>query len=103
MQNGYIESFNGRFRDECLNEHWFETLHQARTEIAALAARLQRGAAARQHRAHATSASSPSSIAGMPAMLLDTSPRQTTRSSNLQQDSLPNGGMADGGRSLLRP
>ena len=34
MQNGYIESFNGRFRDECLNEHWFETLHQARTEIA---------------------------------------------------------------------
>ena len=25
MQNGYIESFNGRFRDECLNEHWFQT------------------------------------------------------------------------------
>lgn len=35
MQNGNIESFNGRFRDECLNEHWFETLKQARTEIAA--------------------------------------------------------------------
>jgi putative transposase len=35
MQNGYIESFNGRFRDDCLNEHWFETLHQARKEIAA--------------------------------------------------------------------
>ena len=33
MQNGYIESFNGKFRDECLNEHWFETLHQARTAI----------------------------------------------------------------------
>ena len=33
MQNGYIESFNGRFRDECLNEHWFETLPQARTVI----------------------------------------------------------------------
>jgi hypothetical protein len=30
MQNGYIESFNGKFRDECLNEHWFETLPQAR-------------------------------------------------------------------------
>ena len=30
MQNGYIESFNGKFRDECLNEHWFETLAQAR-------------------------------------------------------------------------
>ncbi len=35
MQNGYIESFNGKFRDECLNEHWFETLSQARAAIAA--------------------------------------------------------------------
>ncbi len=34
MQNGYIESFNGKFRDECLNEQWFETLAQAREEIA---------------------------------------------------------------------
>lgn len=34
MQNGYIESFNGKFRDECLNEHWFQTLHQARAAIA---------------------------------------------------------------------
>ena len=33
MQNGYIESFNGKFRDECLNEQWFETMHQARTAI----------------------------------------------------------------------
>lgn len=33
-QNAYIESFNGKFRDECLNEHWFETLKQARKEIA---------------------------------------------------------------------
>ena len=33
MQNGYIESFNGKFRDECLNEHWFETLPQARAAI----------------------------------------------------------------------
>ena len=35
MQNGYIESFNGKFRDECLNEHWFETLAQARAVISA--------------------------------------------------------------------
>jgi putative transposase len=35
MQNGYIESFNGKFRDECLNEQWFETLGQARTTVAA--------------------------------------------------------------------
>ncbi|WP_414719155.1 IS3 family transposase [Variovorax sp.] len=35
MQNGYIESFNGKFRDECLNEQWFETLQQARTAVTA--------------------------------------------------------------------
>lgn len=35
MQNGFIESFNGRFRDECLKEHWFENLQQGRQVIAA--------------------------------------------------------------------
>ena len=30
MQNGTCESFNGRFRDECLNEHWFRSLPEAR-------------------------------------------------------------------------
>ena len=32
-QNAYIESFNGKFRDECLNEHWFTDLHHARALI----------------------------------------------------------------------
>jgi putative transposase len=32
-QNAYVESFNGRLRDECLNEHWFTSLEHARTEI----------------------------------------------------------------------
>ena len=32
-QNAYTESFNGRLRDECLNEHWFPSLLHARTEI----------------------------------------------------------------------
>ena len=32
-QNAYVESFNGRLRDECLNEHWFTSLLQARTLI----------------------------------------------------------------------
>ncbi len=32
-QNAYIESFNGRLRDECLNEHWFPSLLHARAEI----------------------------------------------------------------------
>ncbi|MDQ0350177.1 transposase InsO family protein [Ancylobacter vacuolatus] len=34
MQNGLIESFNGRFRDECLNETLFSSLSQARAAIA---------------------------------------------------------------------
>ena len=32
-QNGFIESFNGRFRDECLNEHWFSDIVHARKTI----------------------------------------------------------------------
>ena len=34
-QNAYIESFNGRFRDECLNEHWFTSLPHAQVVIEA--------------------------------------------------------------------
>jgi putative transposase len=33
MQNGHIESFNGRFRDECLNANWFLSLPRARKTI----------------------------------------------------------------------
>lgn len=32
-QNAFIESINGKFRDECLNEHWFHTLSHARAVI----------------------------------------------------------------------
>ena len=34
-QNAFVESFNGRFRDECLNEHLFSSLHEARGLIEA--------------------------------------------------------------------
>jgi putative transposase len=33
-QNAYIESFNGKFRDECLNDHYFNNLAHARVVIA---------------------------------------------------------------------
>ena len=33
MQNGFVESFNGRLRDECLNEHVFTNLSEARAII----------------------------------------------------------------------
>ena len=34
-QNAFIESFNGKFRQECLDTHWFTTLDDARREIEA--------------------------------------------------------------------
>lgn len=34
VQNAFVESFNGRLRDECLNQHWFHSLRHAREEIA---------------------------------------------------------------------
>jgi putative transposase len=33
VQNAFVESFNGKFRDECLNQHWFVSLDEARAVI----------------------------------------------------------------------
>jgi putative transposase len=33
--NPFIEAFNARFREECLNQHWFGSLDEARTTIEA--------------------------------------------------------------------
>lgn len=35
QQNGFVESFNGRLRDECLNEHLFSSMSEARSLIEA--------------------------------------------------------------------
>lgn len=35
VQNCYIESFNGRLRDECLNQHWFRSVNDARQIVEA--------------------------------------------------------------------
>jgi putative transposase len=35
VENGFIESFNGRLRDECLNVEWFQSLEQARHKLSA--------------------------------------------------------------------
>lgn len=35
VDNAFVESFNGKFRDECLNSHWFFDLDDARTKIEA--------------------------------------------------------------------
>jgi putative transposase len=75
MQNGYIESFNGKFRDECLNEHWFQTLQQAREAIAhwrrdynevrphGTIGRIPPARFAEQHRRHAVGAAHPTPAA----------------------------------------
>jgi len=33
--NAFAESFNGRFRDECLNQHWFTSLEEVRQTVEA--------------------------------------------------------------------
>ena len=33
MENAFVESFQGKFRDECLNLHWFSSLADARKKI----------------------------------------------------------------------
>jgi len=35
IENAYVESFNGKFRDECLNEHWFASVTEAQEVIEA--------------------------------------------------------------------
>ena len=46
IENAYVESFNGKFRDECLNEHWFVSLADAKAVDRSVARRLQHRPAA---------------------------------------------------------
>ena len=32
-QNAFVESLNGKFRNECLNRHWFRSLDEAQVEV----------------------------------------------------------------------
>ena len=45
-ENGYIESFNGKLRDELLNGEVFDTVLEAQVPLRAVATELQRGAPA---------------------------------------------------------
>ncbi len=49
-QNAYVESFNARLRDECLNEHVFRNLAHARAVIGSVEDRLQRAPSAQRAR-----------------------------------------------------
>src|SRR5262245_64393074 len=50
VDNAFIESFNGKFQDECLNENWFVDPRGRAHEDRGLADRLQRGAAPQRAR-----------------------------------------------------
>ena len=63
QQNGFVESFNGRFRDECLNEHLFGSLPAARRIIEAWRSRLQHDPPTHEpERAHPSSLCNPPHI-----------------------------------------
>ena len=42
VENGFIESFNGRLRDECLNVEWFTSLDDARQKLTTFRAHYNR-------------------------------------------------------------
>ena len=50
MQNGFIEAFNGRLRDECLNEHLFASLKAVNQIPRSLEDRRQHGPAPHEPR-----------------------------------------------------
>ena len=53
MQNGFVESFNGRLRDECLNEHLFANLNEGPPDHRRMEDRLQHQPTAHEpQRAH---------------------------------------------------
>ena len=53
MQNGFVESFNGRLRDECLNEHLFANLKRGPPDHRRMEDRLQHQPTAHEpQRAH---------------------------------------------------
>ncbi|CAM5796582.1 hypothetical protein RFUL19S_04359 [Rhizobacter fulvus] len=100
MQNGYIESFNGRFRDASTgSRRCIKRAKRSRHGASTTTRRGLTGALGVCHRP-----GSPSSIAGMPAMLLNRSHQPTTRSSNLQPGLLPQhwyGGWGQVNRGML--
>ena len=83
MQNGFIESFNGKFRDEHPSESWFQTLHQARMAVAIWHTDYNEVRPHSSLGTHAAASASPSCIASVLAMQLN-SHQPTIPSINLQ-------------------
>ena len=85
--NAFIEAFNGRFRAECLNTHWFLTLADAREKLEDWRKLLQRRSAAWRHRQQA------------PGFPHDSRRRIQPASVAKARKTLPSGGPTMGSRS----
>lgn len=73
--NAYVESFNGSFRDECLDTNWFQSLHEARQAIEAWRREYNES---RPHRALANR--TPTEFASQIAVNRDLAETKTSRS-----------------------
>jgi putative transposase len=89
-QNAYIESFNGKFRNECLNEHWFTSLEHARAVIGAWRRDYSEvrphGAIGNQTPAHLAAALRETGCLRQPKLRAVRSPTRTLQSSAWHQD-----------------
>jgi putative transposase len=86
MQNGHVESFHGRLRDECLNATWFRTLNDVRCTLATWRQEYNcERPTARSTTARPRSSSSPSKGAGpWPGSLRKPQPSKPMRNSSYE-------------------
>jgi putative transposase len=85
VENGFIESFNGRLRDECLNVEWFSSLDDARQKLAKFRAHYN------HHRPHSSLAErTPAAFAPqMVALRSPTAPCEPPLAPRLEAGALP--------------
>jgi putative transposase len=85
VENGFIESFNGRLRDECLNVEWFSSLDDARQKLAKFRAHYN------HHRPHSSLADqTPAAFAQqMAALRSPTAPCEPPFAPRLEAGALP--------------
>jgi len=85
VENGFIESFNGRLRDECLNVEWFSSLDDARQKLAKFRAHYN------HHRPHSSLADrTPAAFAQqMAALRSPTAPCEPPFAPRIEAGALP--------------
>ena len=84
--NAFIEAFNGRFRAECLNTHWFMTLADAREKL-------------EDWRSYCNEDRPHGAIGNKPPASLMSPPARPARQRGKSRKTLPSGGPTMGSRS----